>query len=84
MGKYMNIFKASAAGGAGFMAGTTPQLLIGVIIFVIGFSIYQKEKKKSNSSDSKRGFALILMLLGSVLGYGIGFGTGLNSLKNEL
>lgn len=86
MGKYMNIFKASAAGGAGFMAGTIPQLLVGIFIFVVGFILYKKETKKNDidSSDVKKGFGIILMLLGSGIGFGLGFGTALNSISNEL
>jgi len=86
MGKYINIFKSSAAGGAGFMAGTIPQLLVGIFIFIAGFILYKKETKKfeNDSSDVKKGFAIVIMLLGSGVGFGLGFGTALNSLSNEL
>ena len=82
----MKIFKSSAAGGAGFIAGTILQLLIGIIIFVGGFILYKKETKKNefDSSDVNKVFGIIIMLLGSAIGLGLGFGTALNSISNEL
>ena len=86
MGRYMKIFKDSDVGGAGFMIGSIPQILLAVTLFTFGFVIYQKESKKMvyESSDIKKGIGILLMLIGSGIGFGLGFGTALNFISNEL
>ena len=49
MGKYANIFKESAAGGAGFLTAFSGALLLGMALGIPGLILVTRENKKPKS-----------------------------------
>tara|TARA_B100001741_G_scaffold143925_2_gene118800 strand:- start:1407 stop:1652 length:246 start_codon:yes stop_codon:yes gene_type:complete len=61
-----NVFKVSIAAGAGTFLGIVPQILIGIVLFLSGLNL---------KDNGYRYTGLALMILGSALGLGLGFGS---------
>jgi len=61
-----NVFKVSMAAGAGTFLGIVPQILIGIVLFLSGLNL---------KDNGYRYAGLALMILGSALGLGLGFGS---------
>lgn len=85
MGKYANIFKESAAGGAGFLTAFSGALLIGMAFGIPGLILVARENKKPKSQRNMFLLILgfILMILGAAIGLGFNAGGLVNSIKNE-
>jgi hypothetical protein len=85
MGKYANIFKESAAGGAGFLAAFSGALLIGMAFGIPGLILVAREQKKPKGDQNMALLVLgfILMILGAAIGLGFNAGGLVNSIKNE-
>jgi hypothetical protein len=85
MGKYANIFKESAAGGAGFLAAFSGALLIGMAFGIPGLILVAREQKKPKGEQNMALLVLgfILMILGAAIGLGFNAGGLVNSIKNE-
>jgi len=85
MGKYANIFKESAAGGAGFLAAFSGALLIGMAFGIPGLILVAREQKKPKGDQNTFLLILgfILMILGAAIGLGFNAGGLVNSIKNE-
>jgi hypothetical protein len=85
MGKYANIFKESAAGGAGFLAAFSGALLIGMAFGIPGLILVAREQKKPKGDQNMAllVFGFILMILGAAIGLGFNAGGLVNSIKNE-
>ena len=85
MGKYANIFKESAAGGAGFLTAFSGALLIGMAFGIPGLILVAREQKKPKGDQNMAllVFGFILMILGAAIGLGFNAGGLVNSIKNE-
>jgi hypothetical protein len=85
MGKYANIFKESAAGGAGFLTAFSGALLIGMAFGIPGLILVAREQKKPKGEQNMALLVLgfILMILGAAIGLGFNAGGLVNSIKNE-
>jgi hypothetical protein len=85
MGKYSNIFKESAAGGAGFLAAFSGALLIGMAFGIPGLILVAREQKKPKGDQNMAllVFGFILMILGAAIGLGFNAGGLVNSIKDE-
>jgi hypothetical protein len=86
MGKYAEIFKESAAGGAGFLAAMSGSLVLGMALGIPGLILVARENKKPKSKRNMSLLVLgfILMILGAALGLGFNAGGIVNGIKNQL
>ena len=69
----MNIFKYSAVSGAGTFIGLLPQMIIGLIVFAIGYAIQKKYSKL---------LGLPLILLGALMMFQTG--VAMSAVKNVI
>lgn len=85
MGKYANIFKESAAGGAGFLTAFSGALLLGMAVGIPGFILVTRENKKPKSRRNQALLILgfILMALGVALGLGFNAGGLLEGIADQ-
>jgi len=85
MGKYANIFKESAAGGAGFLTAVSGALLLGMAFGIPGLILVTRENKKPKSQRDQTLLILgfILMALGVALGLGFNAGGLVNGITNQ-
>jgi len=85
MGKYANIFKESAAGGAGFLAAFSGALLLGMALGIPGLILVTRENKKPKSKRDMTLLILgfILMILGAAIGLGFNAGGVVNGIQNQ-
>lgn len=85
MGKYANIFKESAAGGAGFLTAVSGALVLGMAFGIPGLILVTRETKKPKSSRNMVLLILgyILMILGVALGLGFNADGLVNSITNQ-
>ena len=85
MGKYMSIFKESAAGGAGFLTAFSGALLLGMAFGIPGLILVTRENQKPKSSRNQTLLILgfILMAIGVALGLGFNAGGLVNGITNQ-
>lgn len=85
MGKYANIFKESAAGGAGFLTAMSGALVLGMAVGIPGFILVTRENRKPKSKRNTTLLILgfILMALGVALGLGFNAGGLVNGIANQ-
>ena len=85
MGKYANIFKESAAGGAGFLTAVSGALLLGMAFGIPGLILVTRENKKPKSQRDQTLLILgfILMALGVALGLGFNAGGLVYGITNQ-
>ena len=69
---FKNLFKTGFGLGLGVYAAQLVFLLLGMIVFFPGYSMYQ-QKVKENAPGSEKMFAFVLMAVGVVLMGGAGF-----------
>jgi hypothetical protein len=69
---FKNLVKTGFGLGLGLYAAQLVFLLLGMIVFFPGYSMYQ-QKIKEDAPDSEKLFAFILMAIGVVLMGGAGF-----------
>jgi hypothetical protein len=85
MGKYANIFKESAAGGAGFLTAVSGAVVLGMAFGIPGLILVTRENKKPKSQRDQTLLILgfILMALGVALGLGFNAGGLVNGITNQ-
>ena len=85
MGKYMSIFKESAAGSAGFLAVFSSALVLGMAFGIPGLILVTRENQKPKSSRNQTLLILgfILMAIGVALGLGFNAGGLVNGITNQ-
>jgi hypothetical protein len=85
MGKYANIFKESAAGGAGFLTAVSGAVVLGMAFGIPGLILVTRENKKPKSQRNQTLLILgfILMALGVALGLGFNAGGLVNGITNQ-
>jgi len=69
---FKNLFKTGFGLGLGVYAAQVVFVLLGMIVFFPGYSMYQ-QKTRENAPASEKYFAFALMILGVVLMGGSGF-----------
>lgn len=69
---FKNLFKTGFGLGLGVYAAQLVFVLLGMIVFFPGYSMY-KQKIRENAPDSEKIFAFVLMAIGVVLMGGAGF-----------
>jgi uncharacterized protein YneF (UPF0154 family) len=69
---FKNLFKTGFGLGLGLYAAQVIFLILGMIAFFPGYSMYQ-QKIKENAPTSEKMFAFILMVIGVALMGGAGF-----------
>ncbi len=69
---FKNLFKTGFGLGLGLYAAQLVFLLLGMIVFFPGYTMYQ-QKVRENATPSEKMFAFILMVVGVVLMGGAGF-----------
>ncbi len=69
---FKNLFKTGFGLGLGLYAAQVVFLVLGMIVFFPGYSMYQ-QKVKENAPGSEKMFAFVLMVVGVVLMGGAGF-----------
>uniref|UniRef100_A0A6C0BCI0 Uncharacterized protein n=1 Tax=viral metagenome TaxID=1070528 RepID=A0A6C0BCI0_9ZZZZ len=75
-----SLMKTGFGLGIGLIGAQIVFLLIGGALFIPGFILYTKEKKKGNNGSSEQILGIALMGIGSLLMLGLGFGVFLNDL----
>ena len=85
MGKYANIFKESAAGGAGCLTAVSGAVVLGMAFGIPGLILDTRENKKPKSQRDQTLLILgfILMALGVALGLGFNAGGLVNGITNQ-
>ena len=85
MGKYMSIFKESAAGSAGFLAVFSSALVLGMAFGIPGLILVTRENQKPKSRRNQTLLILgfILMALGVALGLGFNAGGLVEGITNQ-
>jgi len=84
-----SIFSLARTGfgvGLGFMLASIVYIFIGILLFIPGFILLNKEqkKKKEDQRGSIKVIAFILMGLGMIITGGLGFSTLLGEVGDEL
>jgi hypothetical protein len=85
MGKYLNIFKTSAAAGGGTFAALAGSMVIGLAFGIPGLILVTRENKKPKSERSTFLLVLgfLLMILGVALGLGFNAEGLVSGIKNQ-
>jgi hypothetical protein len=72
---FKNMVRAGFATGLGVFGAVAVYMLIGIIFFLPGYSMYMSEKKAGDTGSTKQVAGIILMGIGVVImgGAGLGF-----------
>ena len=74
----MGAISNAAKTGFGFALGFSALQFIGILFFILGFYLTNKDKDKKGTQF---GVGIALMVLGVALGFGLGFDSLLNSFN---